>query len=669
MLPVEARLRSARWLVLAACLTAGIARAAAQTVEPNANLRAEGIPAISAALAAKVAPYTEFRPTAAVSWHPVERALIVARRAGNTTQLHRISHAGGDLQQLTDSAEPVRFGMWWPKAPDVLVFTRDAGGNEQQQLYRQEGGKAPVQLTDATRKHELGAITHARDRLLIRSTDTDRTGRREHPTLDVALVDPLDGTHSRRLATLPGTGWGDFTFSFDDRRVAMIEFKSINESYVWVMDVASGARRRVFPAEGTPPSDPIATSDLAFAPSGNGLFLATDRDGEFRRLAFLDLSTGKVEYFGAGGNWDVESIALAPDGRTLAVITNEAGIGVLRLYDALTRKPLPRPVLPVGDVRGLVWHENSHDLALSINSAQGPSDVYAVDVRSNRVSRWTESQVAGLDASQFQSAQPIQWKSFDSRVIGGFIVRPPARFAGKRPVIVSIHGGPEGQARPGFMGRWNYFINELGIAIVHPNVRGSTGYGKTFVALDNGMRREDSVKDIGALLDWIAAQPDLDASRVLVEGASYGGYMALAVSTHYAERLAGTIDVVGVANFVSFLENTESYRRDLRRVEYGDERDPAMREFLTRISPVNSAERIKAPLFVVHGKNDPRVPYTEAEQIVEAARRNRVPVWYLLADNEGHGYARKSNVDYLFYAMTAFLETYLLRERPAAATK
>ena len=228
-----------------------------------------------------------------------------------------------------------------------------------------------------------------------------------------------------------------------------------------------------------------------------------------------------------------------------------------------------------------------------------------------------------------------------------------------RPVIVSIHGGPEAQARPGFMSRWNYFIDEMGIAIIQPNVRGSTGYGKTFVALDNGMRREDSVKDVGALLDWIALQPDLDASRVLVEGGSYGGYMALAVATHAGNRIAGAIDVVGVANFVSFLENTESYRRDLRRVEYGDERDPAMRDFLTRISPVNNAAQIRAPLFVVHGRNDPRVPYTEAEQIVTAVRKNGVPVWYLLADNEGHGYARKSNVDYLFYAMIEFLQTYL----------
>jgi dipeptidyl aminopeptidase/acylaminoacyl peptidase len=308
-----------------------------------------------------------------------------------------------------------------------------------------------------------------------------------------------------------------------------------------------------------------------------------------------------------------------------------------------------------------VWHENSNDLAFSIDSAQSPNDAYSLDVRVDVVTRWTQTSVPGLDADAFQGASPIAWTSFDGRKIGGFVIRPPAKFTGKRPVIVSIHGGPESQARPGFMGRWNYFIDELGIAVIEPNVRGSLGYGKTFVELDNGMKREDSVRDIGALLDWIGMQPDLDSSRVLIEGGSYGGYMALAVATHYGDRIAGTIDVVGIANFASFLENTESYRRDLRRVEYGDERNPAMRAFLTKISPVNNADRIKSPLFVVHGRNDPRVPYTEAEQIVAAARKNGVPVWYLLAGNEGHGFVRKANADYLFYAMVEFIRAYLLR--------
>ena len=651
---------SFRSLIAVATLASASPAHAADVIEPNANLKVEGIPPIAAKLAADVAPYTEFTPTTAVSWHPRERTLVVARRAGNVTQLHRVDAAGAAPRQLTDFAEPVREGLYFGNNGDTLVFARDAGGNEQQQVYRQDEGQAPVLLTDAARKHAIAGRTRRRDWLLLESIDVDKTGKREKPSLDLTLVDPLDPSRSRKIATLPGTGWGDFTFSFDDRRLAMTEFISVNESYVWVMDVATGLRTRALPREGATHAR-TASGDLNFARDGKGIFLATDRDGEFRRLAYLDLATGRLDYFGTRGRWDVEEIALSPDGRTLAAIANEAGVGVLRLYDARTRRPLRRPPLPVGNARRLVWHENSRDLAVSVNSAQSPSDVYVIDVGDQRVTRWTESMVQGLDASTFRSAEPMEWKSFDGRTIGGFITRPPAKFEGRRPVIVTIHGGPEAQARPGFLGRWNYFVDVLGVAIIAPNVRGSTGYGKTFVALDNGMKREDSVKDIGALFDWIARQPDLDADRVLVEGGSYGGYMVLGVATLFPDRIAGAIDIVGIANFVSFLENTESYRRDLRRVEYGDERNPAMREFLTRISPSNNADRIRAPLFVVQGRNDPRVPYTEAEQIVAAARRNGVPVWYLLADNEGHGFARKANADFLFYAMIAFIRERLLK--------
>jgi len=644
--------------VLAAALA--LPALAADVVAPNANLKAEGIPPIPAAIVDKVALYTEFRPTTAVSWHPTARELVVARRAGNVAQLFRVAKPGDAPRQLTDFAEPVRRGTYWPKAPDTLVFARDTGGNEQGQLYRlAPGASEPVLLTDARRRHGVGAVTHARDALLVESTDVDKTGKRDDPTLELTLLDPLDPAKARRIATLPGTGWGDFSFSFDDRQLAMNEFISVNESYVWVMDVATGAKRRVLPGGNDKPAQPVASGDLNFAKDGKGLFLATDRDGEFRRLAYLDLASGKLEYFGDAAQWDVEEMALSPDGNVLAVITNEGGVGVLRLYDANTRRALPRPPMPVGGARSLVWHANSRDLAVTMASAQSPGDAYVVDVRDNAVVRWTESKVPGLDATRFRSAERIEWTSFDGRAISGFLTRPPASFSGKRPVIVSIHGGPEAQARPGFMGRWNYFIDVMGVAVIQPNVRGSSGYGKTFVALDNGAKREDSVKDIGALLDWIRAQPDLDADRVLVEGGSYGGYMVLGVATLFPERIAGAIDVVGIANFVSFLENTESYRRDLRRAEYGDERDPAMRALLTRISPVTNAGRIKAPLFVVQGRNDPRVPYTEAEQIVAAARRNGVPVWYLLADNEGHGFARKANVDFLFYAMIAFIDARL----------
>jgi dipeptidyl aminopeptidase/acylaminoacyl peptidase len=227
-------------------------------------------------------------------------------------------------------------------------------------------------------------------------------------------------------------------------------------------------------------------------------------------------------------------------------------------------------------------------------------------------------------------------------------------------VVINIHGGPESQFQPGFLGRSNYYLNELGVAIVFPNVRGSTGYGKTFLKLDNGLLREDSVKDVGALLDWIGTRPELDASRVMVAGGSYGGYMTLAVATSYADRIKSAVDVVGVSNFITFMEKTEAYRRDLRRVEYGDERDPKIREFFTRIAAVNNVDKITKPLFIVAGQNDPRVPAQEGEQMVAAMKKNGRPVWWLMARDEGHGFAKKKNQDFQFYATIAFMQAHLL---------
>jgi dipeptidyl aminopeptidase/acylaminoacyl peptidase len=315
----------------------------------------------------------------------------------------------------------------------------------------------------------------------------------------------------------------------------------------------------------------------------------------------------------------------------------------------------------VGQVYGITWHRNNEDLGFTLVSARFTADVYSVNIRTNKVERWTESETGGLNTANFSDAELVRWQSFDGRTISGFLYRPPAKFPGKRPVIIDIHGGPEGQSRPSFLGRYNYYLNELGVALLFPNVRGSTGYGKTFMTLDNAYKREDSVRDIGALLDWIATQPDLDKDRILVSGGSYGGYMSLAVATKYSDRIRAAIDIVGISNFVTFLENTESYRRDLRRVEYGDERDPKMREFLLKISPVNNASNIKKPLFVIHGQNDPRVPLREAEQIVETVRKNNVPVWYLMAKDEGHGFSKKKNIDFQFYATVMFVKEYLLK--------
>ncbi len=447
----------------------------------------------------------------------------------------------------------------------------------------------------------------------------------------------------------------------------MLEYVSINESYLWVADVASGTKTRVTPKVGR--EKLVSYGGAEWSADGKGLWVTTDRGSEFRRLAYLDVATGEHRYFMADIPWDVDLYDVSPDGRTIAVVTNEDGISRLRLVDAASGTARVVSGVPVGVIGTLEWHENGREIGLSLSSARAPSDMFSVDVASGKVERWTESETGGLNAATFAEPELVRWKSFDERAISGFLYMPPARFTGRRPVVINIHGGPESQAKPGFLGRNNFLLDELGVAILYPNVRGSSGYGKSFLKLDNGRLREDSVKDIGALIDWIATRPDLDASRIMVTGGSYGGYMTLASATHFDAKIRASLAVVGISSFVTFLENTEDYRRDLRRAEYGDERDPAMREFLLSIAPLNNASKITKPLFVVQGKNDPRVPYTESEQMVATIRKNQGPVWYLLADDEGHGFAKKANQDFQFYATVEFIRRYLLAPDAGSAAR
>jgi len=430
---------------------------------------------------------------------------------------------------------------------------------------------------------------------------------------------------------------------------------SITKSTLWLVNAASGQKEPI-----TDPSAQISWSDGQFSLDGRGVWVLSDKDSDFTRLGYLDLR-GSFTPVTTDFSWDVEGFELSRDGRTIAFVVNEAGMSTLHLLDTSSRKHRPVTGVPAGVIGGLRWHANSRDLAFSVATARSPSDVYSVDVTTGAVSRWTESEIGGLVAAQLVEPELIRWKSFDGREISGFYYRAPARFTGKRPVIISIHGGPESQVRPGFLGRNNYYLNELGVSIIAPNVRGSSGYGKMFVDLDNGIKREDSVKDIGALLDWIATRPELDASRVLVTGGSYGGYMTLAVSTHYSNRLRAAVDIVGISNFNTFLKNTESYRRDLRRAEYGDDRDPKISAFFEQTAPLNNAAKIRHPLFVVQGGNDPRVPRSEAEQMVNKIRELGTPVWYLMAKDEGHGFAKKSNVDFQFYSTVMFVRQFLLQ--------
>jgi dipeptidyl aminopeptidase/acylaminoacyl peptidase len=623
-------------------------------IRPNENLVVEGIPAIPVSIAEKIGPYTEFRSAAFTSWHPVKREMLISTRFGDTAQVHRVKSPGGARTQLTFFPDRVAGGAYGPKNPDFFLFSKDKGGDEFRQLYRYDVATGAITLlTDGGRSQNGGGTwSTSGDRIAYGST------RRNGQDRDIYVMDPRDPKSDRMLAQVAGGGWGVADWSPDDRSLLVFEGISVNESYLWLFDAATGERKLLTPKGG----DKVSYGAAEFSKDGKAVYVTTDRGSEFQRLVRLDLASGDHRVLTGHIDWDVDDFDVSPDGKTIAFVTNEDGADVLRLLDGATgkEKPMPKIGLGLGTLGGLQWHEKSDILAFTFSSARSPADVYTLEPASGKVERWTESETGGLNAAVFSEPELIRWKSFDGRTISGFLYEPPAKYAGRRPVVINIHGGPEGQAQPGFLGRTNYYLNELGVAFIYPNVRGSSGFGKTFLTLDNGMKREDSVKDIGALLDWIRTRPDLDADRVMVTGGSYGGYMTLAVATHYNDRIRASLDIVGVSNFVTFLEKTEAYRRDLRRVEYGDERDPEMRAFLLKIAPVNNAHKISKPLFVVQGKNDPRVPLPESEQMVATVRKNGSPVWYLMAKDEGHGFAKKKNQDYQFYATVKFMQEHLL---------
>ena len=643
--------RVALALALPLCGTPAHAQDTA-TISPNENLVTDGVPRIPASIAEVTRRYTEFRSASLLDWHPEKPEMLISTRFANTPQIHRVVSPGGARTQLTFAQEPVSQAVYEPRTGRYFLFLKDVGGNEFSQIYRFDVPTGEITLLTDGRSQNGGIEwSTAGDRIAYGST------RRNGADRDIYVMNPSDPKSDRLLLEVQGGGWSVTDWSPDDRQLIAQETRSVNQSSLWLVDVGRGEKSALTPVEG---GDTVVYSDARFSRDGRGVYLITDQGSEFQQLAFMDLATRRVTRLTAGIGWDVTEFALSRDGSTIAFATNEEGISRLYLLDTKTRRVRPVSGLPSGIVSGLVWHRRSGRLGFTLETTRSAGDAYSLDPATGRLIRWTTSETGGLDTSALPEPALIRWPSFDGREISGFYYRPPARFPGKRPVVISIHGGPEGQARPEFLGRGNYLLNELGVAIIEPNVRGSTGYGKSFVKLDNGLKREDTIRDIGALLDWIGRQPELDASRVMVMGGSYGGYMTLMVATTYDARICCSLDVVGISNLATFLTHTESYRRDLRRVEYGDERDPKTRAFMDRTAPVNNAAKITKPLFVVQGANDPRVPRSEAEQMVATVKRNAGPVWYLLAKDEGHGFRKKANADFQFYASVQFIRQYLL---------
>jgi dipeptidyl aminopeptidase/acylaminoacyl peptidase len=620
----------------------------------------EGIPDMPRAHLDRLLPFLNTRTARLLDWD-AGGGILVATRFGEATQIHLVDRPMGMRRQVTFFNEPIATARACPdpKAHGFL-FVKDVGGGENYQIYYQDLQRGGFRLlTDGTSRNTGPRWSNAGDRFAYAST------RRNGRDSDLWVAPLADPGAARNVLVREGS-WSVLDWAPGDRALLVEREVSVNESYLYVLDLASGALDPINPKD-----DKVAYGSARFATRGRGVWLTSDEGSEFQRLRYWDLDAKTMSDLTADLPWDIQTIDVSPRGDRVGFTANEGGISRLYLLDASARTYRPVEGVPDGVISSLVFDRDGRRLGFTLESAVAPDNAFVLDVVRGGVTRWTDSETGGLNPDRFVAPTIVEFPTFDQvdgapRRIPAFYYRPAG--AGPFPVIVYIHGGPEGQFRPTFSSTLQYFATELGAAVLAPNVRGSTGYGRTYVNLDNGRLREDSVSDIGALLDWIAKRPELDASRVAVYGGSYGGYMVLACVTHFPDRLKAAVDVVGISNFVTFLSNTSGYRQDLRRVEYGDERDPEMRAFLERISPLNNVDRIRTPLFIVQGRNDPRVPWTESEQMLAAVKKNGVPAWYLMAADEGHGFRKKSNVDFYTRAAALFLETHLVGPQGAGAT-
>ena len=614
----------------------------------------DGVPPIPMELVARLEAYQNKRSALFLGW--LGDDILISTRFGNTAQLHRVDEPLGMRGQVTFFEEPVAAAAVSPD-PDAngFLYVKDVGGSEFFQFFWLDlaTGESTL-LTDGRSRYS--DIAWAASGRRFAYTTTERNGVdwdihvRGHVREFAGGV--ADGEVTVALEA-GGVGWTAVDWSPDESRLLVRRYVSINESYLHEVDLTSGAARQLLEDIG-----PASITEARYDASGGRVLFTSDLGGEFVGLHGLDLATGAVESLTADVPWNVEAFTVSRQRDRLAFTVNEAGIGRPQVLTLPDLDPVPLPELPDGIIHALSFNATGDALGFVVNHAAAPGDVYSVELKEGRLTRWTESELGGLDANALVAPELVHYPSFDGREIPAFVFRP--RGPGPHPVLVSIHGGPEGQFRPAFSYSTQFFVNELGLAVVAPNVRGSSGYGRTWLSLDNGTLREDSVRDIGALLDWIAARPDLDAERVAVSGGSYGGYMVLASMVHFGDRLRAGVERVGISNFVTFLTNTQGYRRDLRRAEYGDERDPEMRAFLERISPLNHVDRMSRPMLISQGLNDPRVPASESAQIVAALRERDVPVWYVLARDEGHGFRKKFNRDYQLAATALFLTRHLL---------
>ncbi len=639
-------------------LTGSFALSEAQPVRriEKGPLIIEGVPDTPPALRERLRLYQAVRGAQLMDWAPDGNGVLISTRFGETNQLHRVDVPDGMRRQITFYDEPVATALYRPaeRAKRTILLQRDTGGDEIFQLYLVDEKTGDTTRLSDGKSRNTGAVFSREGRFVAwTSVPTDSSRYR------IFVAEPGKPGAPDKVLEEEGS-WSASDFSPDNGTLAVVKDISVSESQIWLIDLDAGTKTQLDPSPAK-----VFREQPRFSSDGRYLFYISDENSEFRRLIRYDIREGRKDVFTGNMLWDVERFEISPDGRTIAFEVNAGGNSELDIWDIRRGKKLAAPRTPPGEIENMKFSRDSRRLGFTLNGTTG-RDVFAWDLRNHRLTQWTDSEVGGLDKSAFVVPQLINYPTFDqldgrTRMIPAYYYKPAG--PGPFPVLIDIHGGPESQFRPNFNAFIQYLTLELKIAVLAPNVRGSIGYGKAYVELDNGMKRLDSVKDIGAAINWVGTQRDLNAQRIAVYGGSYGGYMTYATMVEYNDKISLGISAVGISNFVTFLTNTSGYRRDLRRVEYGDERDAQMRDFLEKISPLTNAAKIKKPLFIIAGANDPRVPPSEAEQMLRAVRANGADAWYMLAKDEGHGFQKKSNRDAQNAAIAAFLKLKLLGQR------
>lgn len=644
---------NARLIVIAVVVTGTFVRGVGQPgfIQVPANIQVRGVPAIPQSLARDLDPYLKSYGLPLAGWDPSNREILL-KGLSSVAWVSRVKTPGSEaITSRIYIGQNGIYDLYFQKQGSSVAYTRDTNGNEFFQLYVYDISTGQSTLLSDPKARSTEPVWSNSGQQIVYSSFNVGT-----PGVSLRLVNPTKNDSDRLLVQTSGGYLKAFDWSPDDKQIVYVDSDSTFTGTLWLIDLESGEKTRLSDVSDIK----YLFDDAQFGKDGKGVFVLTDSGSDLRRIAYIDITSRKASYIPQNTRWDVEEFQVAPNGQLLAYITNDSGTSHLHVLNLKTHQELTLPSFESGLISDLKWNEGSNEVAFNFNSSKTPNDVYSFVVDENRFVLWAKSILDGVDAEKLHRPELIYWNSFDDRVISGYLYQPPANFKGKRPVIIDIHGGPAEQYRPGFEYEQNYFVNELGVVRICPNIRGSTGYGKQFSDLDNTLQREAAVEDVGALLDWIKSRPELDADRILVLGSSYGGYMALSVGTQYNDRIKAIIADSAISNLVTFIEHTEGWRRDLQRSEFGDERDPKIRAFLERISPLTNAKTIKRPLLIIHGRNDPRVPLSEAMRLFDCAKM-RIPVWFVLANNEGHGFSQLANRNYKIYATALFVKEYLLK--------